>query len=189
MKGLQSYLPSNFENDSSSPGIKPGPNAIAHNLGGMAEAADFFLRTPTLTASNFVALWPTDPKFLALIDLNRFSKCVKFQAADNILKVDFASSKLPHFHRVYLLTVCKRSSIAVCLLKFNLWNCLDAIHIWFHKLPHIFEPNIKRDSYFHSKLEVVENNGKVVYIPMYPWLTKAWVSIFRVCNFVFVCPS
>ena len=37
-------------------GIEPGPNAIAHNLGGMAEAADFFLRTPTLTASNFEAL-------------------------------------------------------------------------------------------------------------------------------------
>ena len=29
--------------------------ALAHTLGGMAEAADFFLRTPTLTASNFVA--------------------------------------------------------------------------------------------------------------------------------------
>ena len=49
MKGLQSYWPSNFENDSSLPGIEPGPNAIAHNSGGMAEAVDFFLRTPTLT--------------------------------------------------------------------------------------------------------------------------------------------
>ena len=43
---------SNFENDSTAPGIEPGPNAIAHNMGGMAEAADFFLRIPTLTASN-----------------------------------------------------------------------------------------------------------------------------------------
>ena len=56
MKGFQSCQLSNFENDSTLPGIEPGPNAIAHNLGGMAEAADFFLRTPTLTASNFAAL-------------------------------------------------------------------------------------------------------------------------------------
>ena len=40
-------------NNSSLRGIQPGPNAIAHALAGMAEAADFFLRTPTLTASNF----------------------------------------------------------------------------------------------------------------------------------------
>ena len=37
-------------------GFEPGPNGIAHALAGMAEAADFFLRTPTLTASNFAAL-------------------------------------------------------------------------------------------------------------------------------------
>ena len=43
----------NFENDLSSPGIEPGPNAIAHNLGGMDEAADFFLRTPTLKAKGW----------------------------------------------------------------------------------------------------------------------------------------
>ena len=43
------------------PGSIPGKlktrlNALAHNLAGMAEAADFFLRTPTLAASNFAAL-------------------------------------------------------------------------------------------------------------------------------------
>ena len=32
------------------------PNVLAHTLGGMAEAADFFLKTPKLTASNFAAL-------------------------------------------------------------------------------------------------------------------------------------
>ena len=53
---LQNYRPSNFVNDWSGPGIEPRPNVIAHNSGGMAEAADFFLRTPTLTASNFAAL-------------------------------------------------------------------------------------------------------------------------------------
>ena len=53
---MQSYWPSNFENESTPGQLEPGPNAIAHHSGGMAEAADFFLRTPTLTASNFVAL-------------------------------------------------------------------------------------------------------------------------------------
>ena len=59
----------------------------------MAEAADFFLRTPTLTASNFAALCPTDPKFLALKDLLFFLQCNEFQGADSILKVDLGLSK------------------------------------------------------------------------------------------------
>ena len=79
-------------NDSTSPGIEPGPNAIAHNLDGIAEAADFFLRTPTLPASNFVALSSTDPKFSALKDLNTFSTVSKVQEAGSILKVGFALS-------------------------------------------------------------------------------------------------
>ena len=68
--------------------LKPGPNALAHTLGGMAEAADFFLRTQTLTASNFA-----DPRFLALKDLLFFLQCIEFQGADSILKVVFALSK------------------------------------------------------------------------------------------------
>ena len=56
VKGLQSYQLSNFENDSTPSQLEPGPIAIAHNLGGMAEAADFLLRTPKLTASNFAVL-------------------------------------------------------------------------------------------------------------------------------------
>ena len=101
VKGLQSCQLSNFENDSTAPGFEPGPNAIAHALAGMAEAADFFLRTPTLTASNFAALWPIDPKFLAFIDQNPFSKCAKFQDAGGILRVAFAWSNWPHLHRGY----------------------------------------------------------------------------------------
>ena len=50
---MQSYWPSKFENDSTTDKLEPGSIALAHNLGGMAEAADFFLRTPTLKASNF----------------------------------------------------------------------------------------------------------------------------------------
>ena len=56
IKELQSYPPSNFENDSTPDLLKSGPIALAHNLAGMAEVADFFLRTSTLTASNFEAL-------------------------------------------------------------------------------------------------------------------------------------
>ena len=53
---LQSYQPSNFVNESTLPGIEPGPDVLlAHNLAVMAEA-DFFLRPPTLIASNFAAL-------------------------------------------------------------------------------------------------------------------------------------
>ena len=95
------------------------PIALAHTSAEMAKAADFFLRTPNLTASNFAALWPTDLRFLALKDLNLFSKCVKFQDAGRILRVGLAWSKWPHFHRVYLVAVCKRSSMAV-LLHLNL---------------------------------------------------------------------
>ena len=65
--------------------------------------ADFFMRPPTLTASNFAALWPKDLKFSAFKDLNPFSKCVKFQEATSILRLGFALSKWPHFDSGYLL--------------------------------------------------------------------------------------
>ena len=52
--GVKSFT--NFENDSSSPEIEPRPNVLAHKSAGMAKAADFVLRTPTLTARNFAAL-------------------------------------------------------------------------------------------------------------------------------------
>ena len=80
---------------------------------GRGRLADFFLWPPTLTADNFKALWPTNPKFSALKNLNPFSTMFKVQEAGSILKVGFALSKWPHFHRVYLVTFCKRSSIAV----------------------------------------------------------------------------
>ena len=70
---------------------------------GRGRVADFFMRPPTLTASNFAALWPTDLKFLAFKDLNPFSKCVKFQEATSILRLGFALSKWPHFDSGYLL--------------------------------------------------------------------------------------
>ena len=53
-------------------------HGLVHTLAVMAKAVDFFLRPPTLTASNFAALWPTDPKFLALKDLYSLKKYDKY---------------------------------------------------------------------------------------------------------------
>ena len=61
--------------------------------------AYFFLRPPTLTASNFAALWPTDSKFLAFKHLNLLKKHTKNQENNSILRVGFALSKWPHLHR------------------------------------------------------------------------------------------
>ena len=66
---------------------------------GRGRLAGFFLRPPTLTASNFAALWPTDSKFSAIKDLNFLKRYTKNQEAGSILKVDFALSKWPHLHR------------------------------------------------------------------------------------------
>ena len=61
--------------------------------------ADFFLRPPTLTAGNFEALSPTDPKFLALKDLNLFKKHIpKIKRLATIIGLGFALSNRPHFN-------------------------------------------------------------------------------------------
>ena len=99
VKGLQSYQPSNFDNDLKAKGFEPGHTGWL----GPGPAGRPFLRSPTLTASNFAALWPTDPKFLALKDLNLLKKHTKNQVASSILKVVFAFSKWPHLHRDLLL--------------------------------------------------------------------------------------
>ena len=57
---------------------------------GRGRLADFFLRPPTLTASNFAALWPTDPKFLAWKDLSLFKTVSNVREASSIVKVGFA---------------------------------------------------------------------------------------------------
>ena len=80
---------------------------------GRGRLADFFLRPPTLTASNFEALWPTDFRLTAIKDLNLLKKRTKNQEAGSILKVSFALSKRPHFHRAYLVTIRMRMSTAV----------------------------------------------------------------------------
>ena len=72
---------------------------------GWGQAADFFLRPPTLTAGNFEALWPTDPKFLALKDLNLLKEYIKYQETSYNSRLGFAQSNRPHLHRAYLVTV------------------------------------------------------------------------------------
>ena len=57
----------------------------------MAKVADFFLRTPTLKDGSFAALWPTDPLFAVLEDLDIFKKYTKNQEAGSILRVSFFS--------------------------------------------------------------------------------------------------
>ena len=81
--------------------------------------ADFLLRPPTLTASNFKALWPTDPIFTAFKDLNLSKKCTKNQEAGSILRVIFALSKWPHLHRVYLIRVQHSLGITVVNRHFS----------------------------------------------------------------------
>ena len=118
VKGLQNCQLSNFKNYLTPGRLQIGLNALAHTLAGMAESADLFLKTPTLIARNIAALWPTDPKFLALKDLLFFLRFNEFQGADSILKVGFALSNWPHFHRVYLVTIYNQNFIAVSWIFF-----------------------------------------------------------------------
>ena len=67
----------------------------------------------SLMAGNFAALWPTDPKFLALKYLNPFKTVSKFQRTSSILRVGFTLSKWPHFNSGCLLRVPYSSGIAV----------------------------------------------------------------------------
>ena len=85
--------------------------------------ADFFLRPPTLTASNFAALWPTDFIFTAIKFLNLLEKYTKNQKADSILK-------WPHFHKAYLVTIRRRMSTAVWML-WVFYSCIFSRFMYF----------------------------------------------------------
>ena len=75
--------------------IRPRVNSTGSSVAG--SGGRLFLRSPTLTASNFAALESTELKFLALKDLNLLKTVSKFQEDRSILKVGFALSKWPHF--------------------------------------------------------------------------------------------
>ena len=55
-------------------------------------------------ASNFAALWPTDPTFSALKDLNPLKIVQKVQKANGILRVGFACLNWPYLHRAYVVS-------------------------------------------------------------------------------------
>ena len=58
-----------------------------------AGAADFFLKPPNLTPSNFEVLYSTDSLFIALKDLSLLKKYIKNQKASIISKIVFDLSK------------------------------------------------------------------------------------------------
>ena len=78
---------------------------------GRGQAANFFLRPSTLTAGNFEALSPKDPKSLSLKDLNLLKKYFKYQKTSYNFRLGFALSNRPHLHRTYLVTVYIRKFI------------------------------------------------------------------------------
>jgi len=80
------------------------------------------VRPPTLKASNFEVLWPTNSIFLALKDIIPFLKYTNFQRSCTIFRVSFALSKTPHLQRSYLLTVRKGKSMTVSVLLINGWH-------------------------------------------------------------------
>ena len=97
VKGLQSCWPSNFENDLTPGGLKPGQITLAHTLAVMAKVADFFLRTSNLTASNFEANWPTVFTFWAFKDLVQVSKGVGISRGWQHYKGEFCPLKVTSF--------------------------------------------------------------------------------------------
>ena len=86
----------------------------------------------SLMASNFAALWSSDPKFSALKDLNLFKTVYKFQGASGILKVGFVRLKWPHLHRAYLVTIRKYLSPG-CTLLCSLISSLQLGHYQAHQ--------------------------------------------------------
>ena len=81
--------------------------------------AGFFVRPPTLKTGNFEAIWSKDLKFLAIRDLNRLKKYVKYQEASSILRMSFALSKWPHLHKAYVVTV---PFIQILAVQYLIWK-------------------------------------------------------------------
>ena len=68
---------------------------------GLSQTANLLLRLLTLSASNFEALFYTNPILTVWKDLNRLKKYIKNQRASYNFRFAFAPSNRPHFHRVY----------------------------------------------------------------------------------------
>ena len=95
--------------------FNPGRSQIQANWfkWGLGQVADFFLRSPALTSSNFKALWSTDLILTILKEITLVKNYTKNQEASCIFRIIFAHSKSPHFHRAYSTTICKRGATTV----------------------------------------------------------------------------
>ena len=71
--------------------------------------------------SNFAAFLPTDPKFLALKDLNPFKFVSKVQNASIILRVGFDLPKWPHFNSIYLVLTSSPPVPNYKIIGYPLW--------------------------------------------------------------------
>ena len=124
-KGFRSFNTENLgsvgQRASKLPAVKVGghkkksadwPRPLSNQLAWVRTQAESN-HSQSLMARHFAALWPTDPKFSALKDLNPFKKLWKLQDASSSLRTVFALSKWPHFHRAYLLAICKQGSVAL----------------------------------------------------------------------------
>ena len=87
--------------------VKPWPYALAQLLAVKAKEADFFLRPPTLKASNLGALLSKDLEVLVSTDLNVLKKYTKNQEASYNPRLGIALSDRLHLQRAFLVTVCR----------------------------------------------------------------------------------
>ena len=111
-------------------------------------------------ASNFVVLWPTDPKFSSFEDLILFSNICKGWEAIRILRIGFALSKCPHLlHKMGFVDSLTHTTVQPCnwnwrrvmkkkirnLNWYYLWmdpKCIIANHytfLPFHKQSHFLK--------------------------------------------------
>ena len=119
VSGLQRYRPSNFKNDLT-PGILESGRVVQVGPGPVSR---LFLRPPTLKASNFKVLKPTDPVFTVIKDLNLLKKQTKNQEASYNFSLSFALSNRTHFNSVlYYLGVWHWYSETVPILVQILLN-------------------------------------------------------------------
>ena len=72
---------------------KSRPHDLAHTSAIIAEAVEFFFRTPNSTASNFAELLPTDPLLPVWKDPKTYLNVLGVHKADSILRICFAHSE------------------------------------------------------------------------------------------------
>ena len=138
VKGLQSYRPSKFENNLTSGEFKSGPTGLS--------GADFFLRPPILTASNFEALLPTD--LLKKCNKNQEAKQQYFKGQFCPLKVTSFTQGL--FSKWSIFIFRNRRYYGVACLRKRLCNRLTSL-ILYQPFLKKWSKNMKNSFHNHSK--------------------------------------